>query len=759
MSPNLGVTIFDEPEHIEPPTSYDDDDTRSPTLVAQSPKLHRASVSGRKMTGRPALHQSPSNASLTQTMSNLKLDNLGSNNNQTPDGTGDQALLHQVMQWLQDERGKRSDERENAPQSEPGVQTKRSDSSVKSDRELSLDKLERILAKYAVSSLSSTSALQHRQSSNISRRGSVARKLLRSPFISAMTSDTDAGDAVAVVPHVEASLDNTKTLSYSGGAAVDSADTDSSKPKDQKYWEVFKQDILRLTHTLGLRGWRRLPLEHGGTLHVERLSGALTNAVYVVKPPKDMSLFQKKIKAADGTEIPMRRSPKELLLRVYGPQVEHLIDRDNELMILRRLAVRNIGPKLLGYFTNGRFEEFLHAKTLTPQDLRDGSTSKQIAKRMKELHEGIDLLESEKAGGPFVFKNWDAWVDRVEKVITWLDQQVHDEEHGKPPSSKRYTRRGLVCGVEWKFFRDAYDSYRARLVKECGGKSGIRRRLVFAHNDTQYGNLMKLQPGDESPLLQPVNQHKQLVVIDFEYANANTRGLEFVNHFTEWCYDYHHPEHNYACNTKQYPTPDEQKRFLRAYVMHRPQFAPSASSTPLFEGREKTNIPNFMLDARAPGSGYASDYDTDERAWEKAQEQEIQDLLQETRLWRIANSAQWVAWGIVQAKVPELDELPKKSVAGAVVDKVLKSIHVKSDPLDEDVKDKQEAAAADRPEGREQEEAHHEGADDEDEDAFDYLAYAQERAMFFWGDCVLMGIVKESDLPEAMRPHIKYVKY
>ena len=35
----------------------------------------------------------------------------------------------------------------------------------------------------------------------------------------------------------------------------------------------------------------------------------------------------------------------------------------------------------------------------------------------------------------------------------------------------------------------------------------------------------------ESPLLLPMNEHKQLVVIDFEYANANVPGHEFANHF------------------------------------------------------------------------------------------------------------------------------------------------------------------------------------------------------------------------------------
>lgn len=40
-----------------------------------------------------------------------------------------------------------------------------------------------------------------------------------------------------------------------------------------------------------------------------------------------------------------------------------------------------------------------------------------------------------------------------------------------------------------------------------------------------------MTPSGESPLLLPANEHKQLVVIDFEYANANLPGQEFANHF------------------------------------------------------------------------------------------------------------------------------------------------------------------------------------------------------------------------------------
>ena len=345
---------------------------------------------------------------------------------------------------------------------------------------------------------------------------------------------------------------------------------------------------------------------------------------YVVKPPPDPP----QQKNEDGSLTAPKPRPKQLLLRIYGPQVEHLIDRDDELAILRRLAKKKIGPRLLGTFHNGRFEEFLHARTLEAGDLRIPETSKQIAKRMRELHDGIELLDKERAAGPVNFLNWDKWVDRCEEVISWLDKQVHSlEKHEEGPKPKdKYTRYGLICGVDWPIFRKTYEKYRQRLVKESGGQGGIRKKLIFAHNDTQYGNLMRLQPAGESPLQQPSNQHKQLVVIDFEYAGQNTVGLEFANHFTEWCYDYHDPDQPWACNTKAYPSPDEQYRFVRSYVMHRPQFNPTASATPKFEGREKTNISDFILDARAPPGTPVADYDADEKAREKKQEEEIRQL-------------------------------------------------------------------------------------------------------------------------------------
>jgi choline kinase len=276
-------------------------------------------------------------------------------------------------------------------------------------------------------------------------------------------------------------LDNSKTLSYSGGSADSSTEnvtlsTSKRAEKEKKAWLAFKSEILRLAHTLRLKGWRRVPLERGGDIEVERLSGALTNAVYVVSPPAELPLTSN-----TNSSTPHKpRPPQKLLLRIYGPQVEHLIDRENELGILRRLARKKIGPRLLGTFRNGRFEEYFNAQTLKSEDLRDSATSKQIAKRMRELHEGIELLEREREEGPFVWRNWDKWVDRCEEVIRYLDKEILS---GKKRRGESWRERGLVCGVEWKVFKSAVDKYRKWLDEYYREKGGVMNNLVFAHND------------------------------------------------------------------------------------------------------------------------------------------------------------------------------------------------------------------------------------------------------------------------------------
>jgi choline kinase len=408
---------------------------------------------------------------------------------QTPKGEEDpqMSLFHQVTEWLQHEKVRRMNRKARRAEAASGATDaarESEDYSIDeapqcSESTFSLDKLERILLQYSGA----------RPGDGLSSLQPIKRAVRRRPkgLRRGSASESDVTDVEAPVPSVEAVLDNSKTLAYTGGAAEEESmesSTCSKRLKDQEAWLTFKTEIVRIAHTMQLRGWRKVPMEAAGDIRVIRLSGALTNAVYVVEPPKQLPA-PPKTNNGSGPLV-SRRPPPKLLLRIYGPQVDHLIDREKELQILRRLGRKNIGPRVLGTFLNGRFEEFFEARPLTPRELRLPETAKQIAKRMRELHDGIDLLEEEREGGPVIFKNWDKWVDRCEQVTTWLDKELGSPQNEEKAATEPWRRRGYVCGVPWAIFRKAVDNYRVWLIASCGGISEIKRQLVFAHNDVRF---------------------------------------------------------------------------------------------------------------------------------------------------------------------------------------------------------------------------------------------------------------------------------
>lgn len=258
-----------------------------------STKQYKANV-GRRFSARSPVLQ-PTLVSLHGQISSLRLDSMDDEEDrQSPNP--EQTLFNQVLGWLQQEKEK--SKRLLSKSGEPITPLGHSEAdgsngnssevawpSVSSDRAVSLDKLEKILHHYATTTKDSTPSLLPRRSF---RRRPSRPKGLRSGSV----SDSDYFED-AIVPSVDAVLDNTKTLSYTGGAAssdevVRESELQTRRAKDKEHWLTFKTEIVRLTHTLGLKGWRRVPMESSGDIEVTRLSGALTNAVYVVIPPRQV---------------------------------------------------------------------------------------------------------------------------------------------------------------------------------------------------------------------------------------------------------------------------------------------------------------------------------------------------------------------------------------------------------------------------------------------------------------------------------------
>lgn len=184
--------------------------------------------------------------------------------------------------------------------------------------------------------------------------------------------------------------------------------------------------------------------------------------------------------------------------------------------------------------------------------------------------------------------------------------------------------------------------------------------------------------------------------------------------------NYHDPITPYAVRESQFPNLDQQRNFLRAYVEHRlagTYGTKTSTNTP-----DHSTLTSFNLDARKPALSYREE-ETDRQ---RVVEETVETLLEETRVWRAASHAVWCVWGIVQAKV---------SVNDVSKGKLFKKDLNDASAAAGDTKDKKE-----------------------DEDEFDYLSYAQQRALLFWGDMLELGLVEHQAVDEFVLKNAKKVE-
>lgn len=270
---------------------------------------------------------------------------------------------------------------------------------------------------------------------------------------------------------------------------------------------AFKKEILQIIKLLFIKSWVKTDLVPE-KLILRKISGAMTNAIYQL------------------TYMSSEKLPS-LLLRIYGPNVDSIIDRDYELQVLARLSNLKIGPKLFGCFNNGRFEEFLEDSiTLTKSEVRKDEVSAKVAKRMRELHFFVPLTKDEKREGSITWKRVNNWLANIQGIDKKTLQYVTQFD-------------------SFDVLEQTINKYKQYLKQNLANS-----RLSFTHCDTQYGNLLDV--------------HNEIVVIDFEYSGPNPPAFDIANHFSEWMHDYHSSKPE-LLNPKKYPTQKQIEIFLKAY--------------------------------------------------------------------------------------------------------------------------------------------------------------------------------------------------
>lgn len=167
------------------------------------------------------------------------------------------------------------------------------------------------------------------------------------------------------------------------------------------------------------------------------------------------------------------------------------------------------------------------------------------------------------------------------------------------------------------------------------------------------------------------------------------------------------------------------------YLTHRPAVTggvTSPLSTPAMRGGTGSAITPLALDDCSEASNQQQ-----EKSIEEELEAEVARLMHQSRLWRVMNSAQWVAWGIVQAKVPGMEE--------GIAAMNASSTNVSHD----NGHDQTDTAKSPTPVD----------SDVDEEEEFDYLAYAQDRALFFWSDLLALNLINPGELPPPMVEHLR----
>ncbi len=230
--------------------------------------------------------------------------------------------------------------------------------------------------------------------------------------------------------------------------------------------------------------------------------------------PKGFSSFTMAIRCLSDVE------PAAVLYRRLEGKDNAILDFDTEREIFLFLGDNRIAAHCLHYDDTGRIEEFYEGRTLTPMDLKDGDVLKGIARELYRFHR---LEPDSLPHGTFFELLDEKWGPLARTVL-------EDHRHVFPPDEQ------AMCGE----LLDILSDTTASMVQRCLPKSP----LVFCHNDTYHGNVMKLDDGT-------------IKLLDFEFSCLNHICFDFANLFAETVMQHNQPEPPFfAISGPEYTTSD-----------------------------------------------------------------------------------------------------------------------------------------------------------------------------------------------------------
>ncbi|KJH41484.1 Choline/ethanolamine kinase [Dictyocaulus viviparus] len=323
--------------------------------------------------------------------------------------------------------------------------------------------------------------------------------------------------------------------------------------------------------------------------------GGMSNLLFFVELASNVNRI--------GSEV------RQALLRIHcQTEVDQLL---SESVVFTLLSERSLGPKMLGVFPGGRFEQFIPSRPLQCREISLIPIGKHIAPMLARVHT-LDVPISKEPevmncarGWLAKFRHTNGGADPIDIRCTCAQVSANSF-----PSS-------ITCDEleqELNFVEE--------FLMKC------KSPVVFSHNDLQEGNILLCDhyiitdDGSIRARSDGVMSTDPLVLIDFEYCSYNYRGFDLGNHFCEYGYDYNCDEAPYyKIYNEMFQVIHEKRSFCRAYLEE------------IYKIRDSGDNPNF------PSDLVTGDRDAD-----------LDLLITESTLFMAVANIYWACWALLNTE-------------------------------------------------------------------------------------------------------------
>ncbi|GMS95734.1 hypothetical protein PENTCL1PPCAC_17909, partial [Pristionchus entomophagus] len=275
---------------------------------------------------------------------------------------------------------------------------------------------------------------------------------------------------------------------------------------------------------------------------IKQITGGMSNLLFLVELCHSLSL--------------KHSEPRRALLRIHcQSDIDQLL---TESVVFTLLSERKLGPRLLGVFPGGRFEQYIPSRPLECTEISEHRLITKISPMLARVH-SLDVPIGKE---PQLINRMQTWINKwssYESSRNGIDMKC----------TRARVHPSKVTHLIIFFLSSLPLQYPSHLsIKDLKSEvefierflDAVHSPIIFSHNDLQEGNILLIEKEEDG-------DSEDLALIDFEYCDYNYRGFDLGNHMCEYGLDYACEEHPcYFVYPDKLDMEEERRRFCTGYM-------------------------------------------------------------------------------------------------------------------------------------------------------------------------------------------------